>query len=357
MPRSRNKEAAAPSDYYGWRCGEPVEGNRNNVKFFKLEKTLHNSFKNIIVKIEKEERIRLGNHGDYGDSGDNDELTIARHESMKSQVEWEERQCRRARTNQDSVFEIRGGSNFGTQEIRRLFRVYNSEISGRECQWTNLDSPKARLANMDHVLERSKIATEVGKLVRGPSTYEVTGVYLEDEYKEIQEWYYFGLMDKMVDEIGEEFVVLVVTDNEAAIKAGGHMLMQKRRHLYWSTCSTHCLNLILEEIGNRKSVKKALDEAKNITSFIHNHTWTIDYMKKYTKGAELLRPRIIRFATNFIAFESIVRSKQALNEMVTSSAWKRSTYGRKPATLELMEVINSSEFWKKVVDVFKDPRI
>ncbi|MBA0730775.1 hypothetical protein Golax_020389 [Gossypium laxum] len=83
MPRSRNKEAAAPSDYYGWRCGEPVE--------------------------------------DYGDSGDNDELTIARHESMKSQVEWEERQCRRARTNQDSVFEIR-----------------------------------ARLANMDHVLERSK---------------------------------------------------------------------------------------------------------------------------------------------------------------------------------------------------------
>ncbi|MBA0769760.1 hypothetical protein Gotri_018459 [Gossypium trilobum] len=96
---------------------------------------------------------------------------------------------------------------------------------------------------------------------------------------------------------------------------------------------------------------------KNITSFIYNHTWTIDYMKKYTKGAELLRPGIIRFATNFIAFESIVRSKQALNEMVTSSAWKRSIYARKPAALEMMEVINSSEFWKNVVDVFKDPRI
>ncbi|MBA0770201.1 hypothetical protein Gotri_018866 [Gossypium trilobum] len=40
---------------------------------------------------------------------------------------------------------------------------------------------------------------------------------------------------------------------------------------------------------------------KKITSFIYNHTWTVDYMKKYTKGAELLRPGMTRFATNVIA--------------------------------------------------------
>ncbi|KAA3466508.1 WEB family protein [Gossypium australe] len=51
--------------------------------------------------------------------------------------------------------------------------------------------------------------------------------------------YYFGLMDKMVNEIDEEFVVQVVTDNESAIKGSGHMLMQKRRHLYWSACFAH----------------------------------------------------------------------------------------------------------------------
>ncbi|KAA3453298.1 WEB family protein [Gossypium australe] len=150
-------------------------------------------------------------------------------------------------------------------------------------------------------------------------------------------------MDKMVDEI----------DNEAVIKVDGHMLMQKKRHLYWSACSTHCLDLILEEIGNRKSVKKVLDEAKKITSFIYNHTWSIDYMKKYTKGVDFLRPGITRFATNFIALESIVRSKQALKEMVTSSTWKRYTYARKPTGLEMTEVINLSELWKKVVDVLK----
>ncbi|XVF38415.1 hypothetical protein REPUB_Repub20aG0099800 [Reevesia pubescens] len=157
----------------------------------------------------------------------------------------------------------------------------------------------------------------------------------------------------MVEEIGEEFVVQVVTDNKATVKAGGNMLMQKRKHLYWGACSCHYLDLILEEINNKKSVKKLLDEAKMITTFIYNHTWTIDYMKKYTKGRELLRPGITRFATNFIVLESILKNKQALKEMVTSEGWKRSMYARKPSRLEMMEVIDSKMFWNKAVEIQK----
>ncbi|MBA0755900.1 hypothetical protein Gogos_020816, partial [Gossypium gossypioides] len=70
--------------------------------------------------------------------------------------------------------------------------------------------------------------------------------------------YYFNIMDKIVDEIGEEFIVQFVIDNEAAIKAGGKMLIQKRRHLYWSACFAHCLDHILEETGNKKSVRRVL---------------------------------------------------------------------------------------------------
>ncbi|KAH1082389.1 hypothetical protein J1N35_022150 [Gossypium stocksii] len=76
--------------------------------------------------------------------------------------------------------------------------------------------------------------------------------------------------------------------NEAAIKVGAKMLMQKRRHLCWSACSAHYWDLILKEISNRKSARRVLDEAKKITSFIYNHTWTIDYIQRYTEGRELL---------------------------------------------------------------------
>ena len=39
--------------------------------------------------------------------------------------------------------------------------------------------------------------------------------------------YIFSLMDKVVDEIGEENIVQVVTDNEVNFKAAGHLLMER----------------------------------------------------------------------------------------------------------------------------------
>ncbi|KAL7204843.1 hypothetical protein ACSBR2_017869 [Camellia fascicularis] len=56
--------------------------------------------------------------------------------------------------------------------------------------------------------------------------------------------YYFGFLDKVVDEIGEQYVVQVVTDNEPALTAAGKILMRKRKHLYCTTCSVHCIVLM-----------------------------------------------------------------------------------------------------------------
>ncbi|KAE8690447.1 hypothetical protein F3Y22_tig00110895pilonHSYRG00453 [Hibiscus syriacus] len=94
MPRSKSKEGEAPSDDCGWRWGEPVE-------------------------------------------------------------EWEERQ-RRARTGEDSVNEPGGGSTSRSREFKRSFSTIDSKRSGREHQWSNSDSPRAILANMDPILEKSK---------------------------------------------------------------------------------------------------------------------------------------------------------------------------------------------------------
>ncbi|KAK8499857.1 hypothetical protein V6N12_072560 [Hibiscus sabdariffa] len=249
MPRSRRKEGATPSDDYGWRwLKEHLAGKTRNVKACEsvsaeVRKNIAEQLKELQKekavrqrrKEELEERIRIGNHGDYGDSDEEeDELTIARRESIRSRHEWEERQRQRARTGQDSVYEPGRGSNSASQ-LFRSFSVRKPGRSEREHQWTNFDSPGARLANMDPVLERSKslkqpklttsflknakaklgraisklilhealpariaespflppvlqVAAEIGKSVKGPSAYEVTGVYLDEEYTEIQAW-------------------------------------------------------------------------------------------------------------------------------------------------------------------------
>ena len=64
--------------------------------------------------------------------------------------------------------------------------------------------------------------------------------------------YIFSLMDKVVKEVGEENVVQVVTDNEASFKAAGMLLMEKLKHLFWSPCVAHCIDLMLEDIASMK---------------------------------------------------------------------------------------------------------
>ncbi|CAL5419353.1 unnamed protein product [Camellia sinensis] len=255
------------------------------------------------------------------------------------------------------------------------------------------------------------VAAEVGPGVKGPSAYEVSEVYLGMEHDEMTEWigsfkgiwaergvsimcdswssltrqhiinflvycnrgtifhksidasnivsrtaeYYFGLLDKVVDEIGEQYVVQVVTDNEPALKAAGKMLMRKRKHLYWTACSAHCIDLMLKDIANKKSVAKVIEDGKTITNFIYNSGWVLDLMRKFTGGRELIRPAITRFATNFIAIESIVRYKQQLRAMFNSDEWKNSRWGKAKTgqPYNVKKIILGKEFWQKATELCK----
>src|SRR5699024_7866289 len=58
------------------------------------------------------------------------------------------------------------------------------------------------------------------------------------------------LLGKKIEEIGKEKVVQVITDNGANYKAAGRILMERFPSLFWSPCAAHCLDLMLEYIGN-----------------------------------------------------------------------------------------------------------
>ncbi|XP_076887099.1 uncharacterized protein LOC143537156 [Bidens hawaiensis] len=60
-----------------------------------------------------------------------------------------------------------------------------------------------------------------------------------------------GVLDKMVEEVGEENVVRIVTDKASAYKLAGKMLQQKRKHIYWTPCAAQCIDLMLEDIGKQ----------------------------------------------------------------------------------------------------------
>ncbi|KAM0041362.1 putative ribonuclease H-like superfamily [Helianthus debilis subsp. tardiflorus] len=70
------------------------------------------------------------------------------------------------------------------------------------------------------------------------------------------------LLDGVIEEIGEDIVIQVVTNNASNYKKAGEMLMKKRKKLYWTPCAAHCIDLMLEKIGELPQHKNALLKAK-----------------------------------------------------------------------------------------------
>ncbi|XP_012482814.1 uncharacterized protein LOC105797377 [Gossypium raimondii] len=148
-----------------------------------------------------------------------------------------------------------------------------------------------QLASSPWLYNLIQVSTEVGQGVKLPTPYEVSEVHLESEYQRVRDWvnglkthwkelgatlmcdgwtnslnqmhiinflvycskgtifwksvdvssvrsrvaeFYYCLLDSVVEEIGENYIVQIVNDNEAAMKAAGKKLMLKRKHLYWT---------------------------------------------------------------------------------------------------------------------------
>ena len=85
------------------------------------------------------------------------------------------------------------------------------------------------------------------------------------------------------------------------------------------SCAAHCIDLMLEDTGSIKQIKETSDQAKMITKFIYNSLKVVNLMKVFTKDKDLLRPKIIRFATEFISLECLIRYEGDLKMMYTTN--------------------------------------
>ena len=61
-----------------------------------------------------------------------------------------------------------------------------------------------------------------------------------------------------MEDVGEENVVQVVTNNETSFKATCMLLIDLRKHLFWSPCVAHCIDLMLKNIRKMKQIKETL---------------------------------------------------------------------------------------------------
>ncbi|XP_058746999.1 uncharacterized protein LOC131619985 [Vicia villosa] len=97
-------------------------------------------------------------------------------------------------------------------------------------------------------------------------------------------------------------------------------------------------------MGKLKEVSEAVSHASKIIKYIYNYCFALYLIRQNTGGKEILRPAPTRFATNFIALQSILSHKDALRAMVTSKDVKEKQF---------VEQVLDSSFWSTCADIVK----
>ncbi|XP_047309926.1 uncharacterized protein LOC124913387 [Impatiens glandulifera] len=116
----------------------------------------------------------------------------------------------------------------------------------------------------------------------------------------------FQMLDAIVEEVGEENVVQIVSDNAANYKLAGELFMEKRKSLYWTPCAAHCIDLMLEDFEKK----------------IHVHTLTI----------------------------------QSAKSIISSRNWKSSSFSNTVDGKKIEEMVIGSRLWSNTITCLKAAR-
>ena len=107
---------------------------------------------------------------------------------------------------------------------------------------------------------------------------------------------------------------------------------------------------MFEDIDKRLSVVEVISNAQKITNFIYNHGWLLAHMRKFY-GGDIVRPGATRFATNYIALDSLLKKGVDLKKLFMSDQWAQQKLNRIKIGQEMEKLMFDHPYWDKVTKV------
>ncbi|KAE8809683.1 hypothetical protein D1007_13724 [Hordeum vulgare] len=155
-----------------------------------------------------------------------------------------------------------------------------------------------------------------------------------------------------IDEIGPANVLQVLTDNASNYGLVGKEITDVHKHILWSPCVVHTLNLIFKDLADTYPwMVETCEEGKAIGSYFRDHQHCQALFRDNSQ-LDLLRVAKTRFASNYIVLRRLSDDREALATTVVTTRWKDllkacDTQGRAKATA-IAQSINSERFWENV---------
>lgn len=137
--------------------------------------------------------------------------------------------------------------------------------------------------------------------------------------------YIGNLLLKAIDMVGSSRVVQVCTDNAANMLSAGKVVMDKYPHITHTPCTSHCLDLLLEDWGDVEECKELCEDAASIIRLIGRYGALKRVFRRHSietcGGKELVRPAATRFGTQFMVLERIKQLRPALRMTAAHPEW------------------------------------
>ncbi|XP_065871368.1 uncharacterized protein [Euphorbia lathyris] len=152
-----------------------------------------------------------------------------------------------------------------------------------------------------------------------------------------------NLFGEIVEMVGPNNVLHMVTDNGANYKAAGKKLSERYPTIQWSPCAVHCINLIMKDVAEMPSVRDVATLASKVTVFVYNHKHTLNWLRNRPGWTEIVRPGATRFATTFIALKSLHDHNHDLQALVVSDEFRQ--YLKMPKAKDVKQIVLDERFW------------
>ncbi|XP_052195081.1 uncharacterized protein LOC127803091 isoform X3 [Diospyros lotus] len=169
-----------------------------------------------------------------------------------------------------------------------------------------------------------------------------------------------NLMKEVIDEVGDQKVVQIITDNAANCKGAGEIIEGMFPHIYWTHCIVHTLNLALKNIcvaRNLESNQETYDECHWITEvhgdalvinfFIMNHSMRLAMFNRFS-SLKLLAVADTRFASIVVMIKRFKLLRRALEAMVMSDEWGQYRDDDQGKARFVYELVVNENFWEKI---------
>lgn len=159
-------------------------------------------------------------------------------------------------------------------------------------------------------------------------------------------------LERNINAVGAENVVQVITDSASNCLGARSILEQRFKHIVFSPCAAHCLDLLLEDIGKLPWASSVIARGRAVVKFIANHHKSLAVFRQHS-SLELLKPGETRFASQFIMLQRLHDCKDAMQETIVDREYKKwlSSLKTMAVAKPVTDTVLDQSFWESVEDM------